>query len=336
MDFFDISGTNRQMGQAYGEQARDLIRRDFEIRLQRDSSWLLSAQASVAARKVISNLHPEILEELEGIAGGAAMDARQLISLNQAAVFDEGCTPMALRSTPDGPVVAKNTDIPPAEAAWTQYLVRRCRPAAGLAFIQVAQPGWLAGYNMLNEAGLAVTAGSVGSAFPPARNCLDLRLRLYGLMRTCRKVSDLIDGLQAGQWSGKGISLAVGDAGGNVAIIEAALPHIAVRDEHKHFVYSTNIFKAAGYENADGRHPSQKPICEYRWGYLRWLEENSPPQTIENVKRLLASHEPWAPCRHGGSHGSVTVYSMIALCRQRKALIAPGPPCRNAYQAYVL
>ncbi|MBN1555611.1 MAG: hypothetical protein JXA11_12770 [Phycisphaerae bacterium] len=337
MEFLDIAGTNRQLGEAFGEQAREIIRRDFEIRFERNPSLLLTPKAVEEARQVIATRHPEVLEELKGIARGAGVDVRQVLSINQVDVFDEeGCTPLAVRTTPEGPIVAKNTDLSPKEATWMQYLIRRCRPSEGMAFVQVAQPGWLTGYNMINEAGLAVTSGSVGSVFPPPEGCLDFRLRLYGLMRTCRSVRELIAGLRDGTWAGKGISFAAGDAEGNVAIIEAALPHIAVRDENKPFIYSTNLFKAKGFESADLRHPVKKPICEYRWGYLRWVEENHPPKDVEDVKQLLAGHEPWAPCRHGGSHGSVTVYSMISLCWQRKALIAHGPPCENEYQEYSL
>lgn len=62
------------------------------------------------------------------------------------------------------------------------------------------------------------------------------------------------------------------------------------------------------------------------------LAEVSPPNDLASLQDLLKSHEPWAPCRHGGPHVSVTEWSIVGIPRERKLLVASGPPCHTSYE----
>ena len=113
MNYLEVRGTNRQMGRSYGEHAREAIRRDMELRIER-SSWHPTPESVKAARSVIQTYHPDILDELEGIAEGSHVDVDLLLSIHHVDVSDRTdlCTPIFLTMSPGGPLVAKNSDLP--------------------------------------------------------------------------------------------------------------------------------------------------------------------------------------------------------------------------------
>jgi hypothetical protein len=82
------------------------------------------------------------------------------------------------------------------------------------------------------------------------------------------------------------------------------------------------------------RTPQGKVISTYRLGYLDWVSKTNSPESLENIKNILSSHEPWAPCRHGGAHVSETFWSQICLPEERKMFVSPGAPCETKYLEY--
>jgi hypothetical protein len=186
----------------------------------------------------------------------------------------------------------------------------------------------------MNAEGLANTHGSVGSKFDKRGERVDIRLQAYALMQRCRTTDAFINGLSQAPLTGKGFSIAVGDAEADTVMLDAAVPYVATRNRRDDFAYSTNLYLAPGLEEADMRRAAKRHVCVYRGGYLRWVAETQPPKSLDDVKALLASHEPWAPCRHDGPHGSVTTWSMICLPQDRKILVADGNPCASEYVEY--
>lgn len=326
MKYLECSGGPFAAGCQYGEQAREEIRACLDyFRPHGDRKALPEILRTLGCRA------PEILEELRGIAEGAAASLEELILMNHLPGGDE-CTPILLKHSPDGVIVAKNNDASPQEEL--PFVIREVTPNSGTPFLQLTYAGWLSGLDMMNAEGLANTHGSVGSCFQRPRGALDIRLRMYQLMRQCRTVDELTAGLQSSRLTGKGFSIAVGDRSGTTVILDAAVPLVCERARNAGFAWSTNLYEAPGLETVDLRPPLKRHICLYRQGFLRWIAETRPPQTLEDIKKLLASHEPWAPCRHGGAHNSQTVWSMICLPQQGKILIAHGAPCIHSYQEY--
>ncbi len=126
------------------------------------------------------------------------------------------------------------------------------------------------------------------------------------------------------------------DARGDTCAIEAAVPLVCRRQRGQPFVYATNHYAEESLKEADRRTPENKPVSIYRFGYLKWIEAFSPPDTIVDIETILASHEPWAPCRHGGPHRSWTLWSIVAIPARCCLRVASGAPCANAYIDYNL
>jgi predicted choloylglycine hydrolase len=337
LKIIECSGTPLEMGRQYGEQAKNEIQRNVELFSR---SWnLRECEETIAPtiKIVIERYLPELHPELSGIAEGAGVDLRHILLMNHVDSFGssaERCTPVILRNSPEGTIVAKNNDAPAREEF--SFIIRKCIPEKGIPSIQVTYAGWLSGLDCMNAEGLANTHGSVGSVFDKSGSRIDIRLKGYQLMHSCRTTDEFITGLNEVPLTGKGLNIAVGDAQGSTAMLDAAVPFIAVYNRNKKFDYATNLYKSPGLENADMRPPDKRDICVSRYGYLKWRAETSPPENLDDIKKLLSSHEPWAPCRHGGAHGSKTLWSMINLTKSRKVLLAHGSPCKNEYKEYSL
>jgi len=336
LTFIECSGSPLQMGREYGEQTKNEIQRNIELF---GRSWDISRSGEKIAKieHVIKKYLPEAYPELLGISEGANVDVGHVLLMNHVDTFGddvERCTPVLLRSEKDGMIIAKNNDSPSPEDY--RFVLRKCKPDTGVPFIQVTYAGWLSGLDCMNAEGLANTHGSVGSIFNKSGSRIDIRLKSYQLMQTCRTVDGFIGGLNGTPLTGKGFNIAAGDASGNTVMLDAAVPFIAVFNHNKKFDYATNIYKFPGLENADMRAARERDICVYRYGYLKWLEETTPPENLDDIKKLLSCHAPWAPCRHRGPHDSQTDWSMINLIKDRKTLVAYGAPCKNKYKEYNL
>jgi isopenicillin-N N-acyltransferase-like protein len=334
----ECSGTPQQMGEQYGEAAQAEIRENCDIF---QSGWPSEESRRHAAviRSRLQRSHPDILCELKGMASGAGVDLECLLLMNQvrhapATVDTDACTPVILRDTPEGAIVAKNNDAPQHEKCI--FILRKCQPRDGIAFIQLTYAGWLSGLDAMNAAGLANTHGSVGSKFAGLAQGPDIRLVVYQALKTCRNTEEFIAELRRFQCTGKGFSIAVGDATGHTAIIDAAVPLLGIRAENQNFAFSTNLYMTEGLQDADLRLPAKRHVAQYRYGYLSWIAAERPPRDQADIKALLSSHEPWAPCRHGGTLLSTTNWSMLALPAMRKVLVASGHPCSNPYIEYQL
>lgn len=335
MKYVECSGTPQEMGRQYGEAVRNEIQSSMELWQPWFRNHPITDRFISSAASVLEQYAPDLLPEIMGAAESAGVPFKFLLAINFMDTFSndmERCTPLLLHQSQDGPIVAKNNDAGPDEKF--PFIIRKGTPDYGLPFFQVTYAGWFSGLDMMNSAGVANTHGSVGSIFPRTGRRLDIRLRLYDLMRKCRTVEQLTRGLQEVPLTGKGFSIAIGDAEGNTAFLDAAVPQVIVRDRDKPFEWSTNLYKAAGYENADQRTPAAKPFCLARSQYIA---SQPKPVEVEDVKSLLRNHSfPEAPCRHGGASLSVTVWSMICLPEKRKLLLASGFPCCNPYKEYVL
>ncbi len=335
LPFIECRGSAREMGQQYGEQASaDILNNVEAFRIGSEDNDV--AEFTDRTRAVLKRFVPDILDELIGLAEGSGAPLSALLRLNQVNTFSgpapsPGCTSMALSDSPDGPILGKNND---GVSDDRRFIVRRTVPDAGNSLIQVTYTGWLSGLDGMNSAGLVNGHNSVGSRFDKTGERLDIRLWVYHLMRSCGTVGEFLSSVDGVPLTGKGFNIVVNDTAGDACVLEAAVPLVSSRGRGEPFVYATNHYASDSLKDADMRAPGQKPISVYRHGYLRWVDEMTPPRTLGDIEGILCSHEPWAPCRHGGAHESTTLWSMIGIPAQRRLRVASGTPCTCEYADY--
>ncbi|OGV53519.1 MAG: hypothetical protein A2017_15935 [Lentisphaerae bacterium GWF2_44_16] len=339
--YVECHGKPYDMGVQYGKQAK----REIDKMLKGEAYKWINPRI-VEDKKFVCNLKdklskllPNVYEELKGIADGAEqkLDAIMLLNhYNNPVDKVERCTPVGLISKEDGVLISKNNDGAPGEKVKYPFVIRKSVPdkAYGLPMIQVTYAGWLSGLDAMNGAGLANTHGSVGSAFSRCASDIDIRLAGYHAMRYSENIEEFKNSLREFNLSGKGFNILVGDAAGNTLVIEAAVPLLIERAHNQKFLYTTNHYISECIKNSDGRTPKGKEISTYRFGYLKWREESKPPENMKDLKALLSSHEPWAPCRHAGPHVSETQWSMICSAKTKTVFLADNNPCKNKYMKF--
>ncbi len=331
----ETSGSPRQMGEQYGEAMRQEIQLARELWREWFQRFPITDEFVQNVQQVLTTYAPDILEELAGLAAGAAVEERFLYALNFTDTFGdkvERCTPLFLRHSPDGMIVAKNNDAGVHERF--PFVVRKGKPDRGLPFVQITYAGWLSGLDMMNAEGLANTHGSVGSVFPKDGLRMDIRLRMYQLMQSCRNAAELAQGLRQVPLTGKGFAIAVGDAVGDAFFLDAAVPELELRSQQDAFAWATNLYASPRLCNADARPPERRGHCLKRYEYL---QQQPAPQNLAELQALLSDHSsPYAPCRHGGEHLSVTTWSMFALVQKRTVVYSDGNPCENSWKEVLL
>ena len=330
LPFIECSGSPREMGRQYGEQAREGIHANREW-WQTERRVAASKAGLASCREFLRERVPHLYEELHGIAEGSGVPADEILMFNQrdAGAKPVGCTSMALVAPTDGTLVAKNNDGATGESG--SFVVRRSRPAHGIPMLQVTYAGWLSGLDAMNAEGLANTHGSVGSKLPRPFPAVDIRLWTYVLLRRCSTTDEFLAGLALTPLTGKGFNIVVGDVAGDVCVVEAAVPVIGSHSRREPFVFATNHYVTPELAEADQRTPEGKEVSVYRLGYLKWVRATAQPRDTTTLQGLLRSHDPWGVCRHGGPHSSTTLWSMIAQCEAREVLVCGGHPCEGDF-----
>ncbi|MCK5804253.1 MAG: hypothetical protein KAI66_15555, partial [Lentisphaeria bacterium] len=321
----ECAGSPTEMGRQYGEQAREEIRHN--LLLWNVAERLAKAPGFAESADIGLQRHaPALRQELQGIAAGADIPYGQILLCNHYNPGGPtvGCTPMALAESADGPIAAKNNDAPPGERF--HFLVHEsCPDDGGIPVLQVTYAGWLSGLDACNAEGVATVHGSVGSVFERTGPRIDIRPWSFLALRQTRSTAEFLTELNAAPLTGKGFNVIVADRAGDTAVLEAAVPVLAVRGRSERFVYATNHFHTESLLQADRRTPQGKRISTARYEYLEWVAQTTPPNSADDLKHLLSAHEPWSPCRHGGAHVSSTLWSMIALPTTGELLVSDGP-----------
>lgn len=339
--YIECQGTPYEMGFQYGTQAACEINK-----ILTGSAYKWIGQKIKDDRQFVEKLKsniskqlPDIYQELKGIADGSGQNPEVIMLLNHynnPAFSSDKCTPVGFVSAAEGTIISKNNDGAPGEKEQYPFVIRKTVPSKGfgLPMMQVTYAGWLSGLDSMNGAGVANTHGSVGSAFQRHDYDIDIRLAAYNVMRHSENLDNFKSLMRKFPLSGKGFNILVGDASGNTVIIEAAVPLLIERAHNKQFLYTTNHYISECIKDSDGRTPKGKELSKLRLGYLKWVEETTPPENLNDLKKILASHEPWAPCRHAGPHVSVTEWSAIFLTKTGTVLLADNNPCSNEYMEY--
>ena len=167
----DAAGSPREIGQAHGEHARDLIRtgldrwRETLAAEGKDADALWHALARRAGfREAAARWTPDLLAEVDGIAEGAGVDPDLVFATNcldEAWWWHEkgpGCSAVAVTDRGPVPVIGQNMDLD----TWmdTTQVVLRLRHADGLEQVLLSRAGVI-GLCGANSAGLGVVVNAL-------------------------------------------------------------------------------------------------------------------------------------------------------------------------------
>lgn len=296
---------------------------------------------------LVSEIHPPILEKVEGIIEGGRLKARDFKAFFYArdAFPQIGCTNLAVLPTytSDGSlIVARNYDWYYHSKEWRE--LRRLAPKGFFRSLSVTHH-WAGSPDGLNDQGLGVFLAVLRQREPVGPG-LQWHLITDIMLDTCRGVGDARDFITSVPHLGA-FNYLIADSQGQAVVAEALPTGVTIREPEGGFILATNHLPGREVPEEE-LSPRDRRRQRRSLGRYRRAEEmlQSRPGRVdeEMVKRLLREHQApicrgnHAPPDNGTSFDDVfgTIWSLIARLEARELLLAWGHPCRSEYRRYGL
>lgn len=332
-----LSGSARDRGLAQGEAFRAQVRELLElsksmflsgVKLEDAEFWLGRMRAYTREHE------PRLMEEMEGVAAGAnisAEDAFLLNAVSAVSALGPQCTNVALPGSPDGPLLAKTSDI---GDDYRYYMLQETETEDGERFVGI---GWVGSVWLevgLNARGLAV--GQSSGPIAPEQDGFGVPTLVVPrpVLERCGNVEEALRYLADRRMAGKGLSMMLLDSAGGCAVAEKSGRFQRVRELSGPALYCTNHFVGEGMaEFADIHVGGIRANSLARYAYLTdWTKSRADGAGIAELQLLLRSHE--APiCQHGHAELS-THYAYVVAPAKREFMVTDGHPCEQGFQTY--
>ncbi len=335
MKIIECKGSPKEIGRQTGEETREEILEHLRL-YPPPSHRKWQDRVAVFVETLKANL-PDVHEEMLGLAAGADVPVEKIYGLNFPGYADDltaeqCCTNVAIAAGPDGPLWGKNNDGAEPDRQ-RPICTRVIRPNTGIPLVMTHFCGMVAVTDFMNAEGVAVGHSSVGSVFQQSDRFVPIRLWAYHAIQQAKSTAEFVRLVASVPVRGKGYSHVCVDRGGNICSIEAPCPLVQVRQpQDPRYVYCVNCYFLSALVEADRRTEKQKVNAMARRKVLEGELKPETPVDLARLQDLLKLHKtPAGICRHGGSDGSHTEYSIIALPQDGRYLIAPGYPCKTEY-----
>lgn len=298
--------------------------------------------AGARVRRTVAPDHPELAEEIEGIAAGARVDPLDLFAVNARTELMAGslrgeCSTIAVRDG-RGATLMQNWDWHPELAA--SRLLWTVEQRDGRWFATFTEAGILAKVG-LNSDGLSLCLNLLATSDDGGLDGLPVHLALRLILERCSTVDD-VAALLAGASFGGSSCLTVMSADGEVGVFEVHAGRGAGRlPADGAWTAHTNHFLSplpAGTVDTIRR---DWPDTEVRLARVRAALEASPTET--GAREVLRDHgqPPISVCCHDGENPifldrQETLASVVMRPAERELLVAWGSPCRHEYETVPL
>jgi isopenicillin-N N-acyltransferase-like protein len=349
-----VAGTHREVGQQIGEKMRSTLER--MLRRMHDSlppgvEWrdmLLKGHLCLTHSRAA---YPQFVEEIEGVAEGAALPFEELfllvceelwepsawhvsISMVPAAIppVHRGCTDFAARgpATADGSTLLAHTnDLDPDTEQ--DLVILKVQAGDEPEFLGVSAGGlaYSAGFN---AAGISMTGNAV--------SCSDIRpgvprLLIARAILAAQRLGDAMNAcllpLRASNYNN-----VIADPNGEVYSMEGSATDCEPIYIDENIMVHANHYVSPPMRRFEAnRNYIGGSIIRHNRA-MRLLRENYGRLSPELFQKLLADHAdyPDSICKHDGS--AVTVFSIIINLNELRAWIGRGVPCQTTYFEHTL
>jgi len=341
----EVSGTPWQIGYAHGKGFRSRIHQVLGILSERWEACRRRANDPAVRRfrEATGDLFPRVLEEIEGIAEGAGLDAAELFAWNCRSELDvlapgdaDGCSTIGM--VRDGKVfLAHNEDGHGAYHG--RMILLLARPEGSVPFLSLVYPGTIPGVGPgINARGVVQTTNYIGPGAIPGEG-----VPRYVLGRAILEAGSLDEAIRiattrprAFPWHHNLADL----PGGRLVSVETwpANPEredlLEITDEMAPYVHTNHLVhpRMRGLpERRDYMERSSLP--RYR-ALADWLASNPPPREIDDLLAALSIHEgePTPVCRHADD-GRTLATGLFASPEVEMTLVT-GPPCQGVRHAW--
>ena len=355
-----VSGSARERGRAYGEQARDRVRGSVETYRQvfaHYTGWDWPAVRAEAGRfeAPVAAFRPAYSDEIRGIAEGAGLDPLDVLAINvrtevmfaararqaeRSQRLPAECTAFAVVPPPGGtgPVLAgQNWDWVPAVAG--NVIVLEARQEGGPDYVTVVEAGLLAKTGM-NSSGLGLVTNALVTSDDTGAPGVPYHVLLRAIL-DCENVSDALAVLQSHRRSSSanyliahrdGVAVDAEAAPGDYSALFLLFPAGGVLLHSNHFLSP----RFSGRDVSVWAMPdSPVRLARAQAG----VDALGRVPGLEDFRALLSDHAnfPSGVCCHPDPRlhphdQGATLASVLMDLSARQMWLADGSPCEAPYR----
>jgi isopenicillin-N N-acyltransferase-like protein len=354
-----VRGGPRERGVAYGEEARERVRRSVDayrdvFRADAGWEWPQVTEHAMGYRDAIERFDPRYLEEIKGIATGAGLATEDILAINvrtevmfaakarQAAHPSRRpgeCTAFAVtpeRSADGHTLLGQNWDwLPHAEET---VVVLEVAQDEGPDYVTVVEAGLLAKTGM-NAAGIGLVTNALVSDTDRGLAGVPYHVALRAILDS-RSISDAYATLQRGFRSSSANYL-VAHADGLAVDIEGApgdFDDLFLTFPSDGVVLHTNHFVSTRFGGRDVG-LWVMPDSPFRFARIEAAVRAAGPLSLDTFRLALADHanHPAGVCCHPDDRDApheqgTTVASVLMDLDTKTMWVADGHPCTVPYR----
>jgi isopenicillin-N N-acyltransferase-like protein len=354
-----VSGGPRERGRQYGEQARERVRRSIDAYAQvfaHEAGWTWERvrEEAAAFRAPIAAHGAKYLEEIEGIAEGAGVEAVDVLAINvrtevmfaakarRAACgsLPHECSSLAIspeRTADRKLLVAQTWDW--LVHAFDTVVVVEAQQDDGPDYVTVVEAGLLAKTGM-NSAGIALATNALVTSDDLGRPGLPYHVALRSIL-DAETVSDGLAALLRGERSSSanyliadrdGVAVDVEAAPGDQTRVFLGYPEDGVLLHVNHFTWTDGALRDLSLWAI--------PDSPFRLARLRQLTGPAAGRlAVEDVQRVLSDEQmsPYAICcrpdpRDEGVMRWATILAVVMEPATRTLWLASGIPADTGFE----
>lgn len=346
----EVRGTNHAMGQQIGESIRSKVLHGVEntrayfsrnisaLQLSWDGAVLQALNYMFFA----SQIYPQYIEEIRGIAEGANMNYADLAVVNAFecvavdALHLQKCTSLAAGLSRAGGkvLIGHNEDWLAEDESDVYFLV--AHPLNEPAFIAMSYGGLLPNIGF-NEAGIAQSCDSV---YP-----IDLRVGIPRVIvsravLTARSMKEAMDRTHP-PLRAAGYNHLLAQSDGEIYNVEVSASTYQVIPAENGVLAHTNHYLSPKMQKME-RTRAEQEKTDRRYSRIITLLSQHEIHSIRTFQTMLADHEnyPDSICQHlpvedQTSSKSKTIVSLVMDLGERKMSYSWGNPCSKTYQEII-
>lgn len=353
-----VTGSPRDRGRQYGEQARERVRQSVEAYREVFAAyagwdWVTVTEQACRYEAPIERFDPRYLEEIRGIAEGAGLDVADVLAINvrtevmfaaKARQALDGarrvgeCSAFAVvpeRSADGHTLIGQNWD-------WLLHAADTCvvlevRQETAPDFVTVVEAGLLAKTGM-NSSGIGLVTNALVSDMDRGVPGVPYHVALRGVL-DAETISDAAAVLQRGFRSSSANYL-IAHVGGTAVDIEAApgdFDRLFWSFPDGGLLLHTNHFLSERFTGTDVG-PWVMPDSRFRLERLSSALADQPALSLETFRAALSDHAnyPSGVCCHADPRDALldqgmTVASILMDLDAKTMWVADGQPCERSY-----
>lgn len=343
--FISVAGSHREVGRQIGEAFAGFVRESVEFDADIPSGRTREEQLALAARyrAVTAEAYPWLMEEIEGVAEAAGVDALAYFAASIEEIWYEPRVRQTVGRCSDlvaGPAATANGHL---LLGHNNDLYPKSEP--GLAAIEKKVPGEPVVFQIGGEFGLSVGFNSAGIAL--TGNELSPNDEKVGISRSHQvfemlRARTLDEAVAAALRPDRASSYnnILSDRKGRVVNVEGSATDAELTglDENDHLVHTNNYVceRMLPYEGD----PDYAPRSNTRYLRAKGLLAAQPAGTVTEAKlrEILSDHEnaPDCLCRHPERFGgnTKTVFWCTVDMDEMRVTYGRGNPCDSTAQEY--